>query len=140
MLRIAIDFDGTIVENAYPAIGKPLLFAFETLRELQKRGFILILWTVRTDNLLEEAVEFCRKNGLEFYAVNNNYPEEQFDQTSPRKLDVDIFIDDRNFGGFPGWGAIIEALISDKTELNQKKLLKKYRQPNRIQRFFRTKK
>ena len=47
MLRIAVDFDGTIVEHQYPAIGKELLFAFETLRQLQKQGHQLILWTYR---------------------------------------------------------------------------------------------
>jgi hypothetical protein len=33
-LIIAVDFDGTIVEDAYPKIGNPLMFAFETLRKL----------------------------------------------------------------------------------------------------------
>ena len=81
---IAVDFDGTIVEHKYPAIGKEMLFAFATLKELQKKGHKLILWTIRTGELLEEAVDFCRQNGVEFYAVNKNYPEEVLDQnTSP---------------------------------------------------------
>ena len=65
---IAVDFDGTIVEHKYPAIGKEMLFAFATLKELQKKGHKLILWTIRTGELLEEAVDFCRQNGVEFYA------------------------------------------------------------------------
>ena len=28
-LVIAVDFDGTVVEDAYPGIGKPMIFAFE---------------------------------------------------------------------------------------------------------------
>ncbi len=109
---IAVDFDGTIVEDRYPRIGKPKRFAFETLRELQRRGHLLILWTYRTGKLLEEAVEFCRKNGVEFYAVNANSPDEEFDpQTVSRKILADVYIDDRNFGGFPGWGAVWQALI-----------------------------
>ena len=75
-IKIAVDFDGTIVDHEYPAIGKEKLFAFITLKELQKRGALLIMWTFRTGSELEEAVEYCRQNGIEFYAVNKNYPEE----------------------------------------------------------------
>ncbi len=110
-LRIAVDFDGTIVEHEYPEIGKEKLFAFQTLRELEKRGALLILWTFRTGTELEEAVEYCRKNGLEFYSVNRNYPEEKYDETVSRKIDADIFIDDRNIGGFPGWSEIWQILV-----------------------------
>mgnify|MGYP003245409565 CR=1 FL=1 len=74
---IAVDFDGTIVEHRYPEIGKEIPFAIDTLKMLQKEGHRLILWSVREDELLNEAVEFCRQRGLEFYAVNTNYPEEQ---------------------------------------------------------------
>lgn len=99
-MKIAIDFDGTIVEHAYPAIGKEKLFAFQTLKELQKRGFNLILWTYRTGKELDEAVEYCKNNGIEFYAVNKNYPEEEFNVNISRKIDADIYIDDKNLGGF----------------------------------------
>ncbi|HZM13944.1 MAG TPA: hypothetical protein VFB86_07190, partial [Bacteroidales bacterium] len=94
-MKIAIDFDGTIVEHDYPEIGKEKLFAFITLRELQKRGALLILWTIRTGTELDEAVEYCRVNGIEFYAVNRNYPEEKWVDDTPRKLNADIFIDDK---------------------------------------------
>ncbi len=111
---IAVDFDGTIVEDRYPKIGKPKRFAFDTLKELQRRGHLLILWTYRTGELLDEAVEFCRKNGVEFYAVNANYPDEVFDpDQSSRKILADIYIDDRNLGGFPGWGAVWQMLIGE---------------------------
>ena len=89
-LILAIDFDGTIVEDAYPSIGKPKLFAFETLKRLNKDGHRLILWTYRSDIRLTEAVEFCKKNGLEFYAVNKSFPEEQYDYTRSRKIHADI--------------------------------------------------
>ena len=57
-LKIAVDFDGTIVEHDYPAIGKEKLFAFRTLRELDKLGARLILWTFRAGKELDEAVEY----------------------------------------------------------------------------------
>ena len=61
-LIIAVDFDGTIVDDAYPKIGKTRIFAFETLKRLQEDGHRLILWTYRSDIALEEAVEFCKQN------------------------------------------------------------------------------
>ncbi len=107
---IAIDFDGTIVEDKYPNIGKPMIFAFESLKMLQAEGHRLILWTYRSGKELDEAVEFCRKNGIEFYAVNKNYPEEDHTLEIPRKIKADIFIDDRNIGGFPGWGKVYQII------------------------------
>jgi hypothetical protein len=109
-IKIAIDFDGTIVDHEYPAIGKEKLFAFNTLKELDKMGARLILWTFRCGKELEDAVEFCRNNGVEFYAVNKNYPEEIFDETISRKIDADIYIDDKNIGGFQGWSEIWQML------------------------------
>jgi hypothetical protein len=109
-IKIAVDFDGTIVEHEYPGVGKEKLFAFRTLKELEKNGATLILWTFRAGKELDEAVEYCRKNGLEFYAVNKNYPEEIYDETISRKINADIYIDDRNIGGFPGWSEIWQML------------------------------
>lgn len=104
---IAVDFDGTIAEDAYPKIGRAKMFAFETLRKLQEDGHRLILWTYRHGQTLEDAVEFCRQNGIEFYAINNSFAGEVFDPNkASRKLNADIFIDDRNLGGFPGWGEV----------------------------------
>ncbi len=113
-MKIAVDFDGTIVEHRYPQIGEEKLFAFETLKQLQKLGHLLILWTFRYGKELDEAVEFCKKRGIEFYAVNKSYPEEEFDpETISRKIDAEVFIDDRNVGGFPGWSEIWQMLNPD---------------------------
>jgi hypothetical protein len=113
-MKIAVDFDGTIVEHRYPQIGEEKLFAFETLKQLQKLGHQLVLWTFRHGKELDEAVDFCRKKGIDFYAVNKSYPEEVFDlENFSRKIDVDLFIDDRNVGGFPGWSEIWQMLNPD---------------------------
>jgi len=109
-IKIAVDFDGTIVEHDYPEIGKEKLFAFQTLKELNKMGARLILWTFRTGKELDEAVDYCRKNGVEFYAVNKNYPEEIFDETISRKINADIYIDDKNLGGFHSWSVVWQML------------------------------
>ena len=118
---IAVDFDGTIVEDKYPSIGKPMTFAFDTLKMLQKDGHRLILWTYRSGESLNEAVEFCKKNGIDFYAVNQNFPEEVYSEKIPRKLNADMFIDDRNIGGFPGWGKIYQMIKGGDIPLVKKK-------------------
>ncbi len=118
---LAIDFDGTIVEDAYPKIGKPRLFAFETLKQLQDKGHRLILWTYRSGRKLQEAVDFCVKNGIEFYAVNKSYPEEILDDTISRKIHADIFIDDRNFGDLPDWGQVYQDILNDKPTIPKRK-------------------
>jgi len=110
-LLIAVDFDGTIVEDDYPRVGPAKIFAFDTLLELQRKGHRLILWTYRYGTRLQEAVDFCEKNGLEFYAVNKSYPEEKFDGSISRKVNADVFIDDRNVGGLLGWGEIYQQLL-----------------------------
>ena len=114
---IAVDFDGTIVEHRYPAIGKELPFATDTLKKLIADGHRLILWTVREGRLLEEAVQFCRERGVEFYAVNRDYPEEEkkHNEHFSRKLKADVWIDDRNVGGLPDWGTIYEMITYKRT-------------------------
>lgn len=107
-MNIAVDFDGTIVTHDYPKIGKELPFATATLKKLVQDKHQLILWTVREGELLDEAIEWCRQRGVEFYAINRDYPEEEQDKNNyfSRKLKVDLWIDDRNIGGLPDWGTI----------------------------------
>lgn len=111
---IAVDFDGTIVEHRYPAIGRIRPFAFEALKALQAKQHRLILWTYRSGKELEEAVEFCRSHGIEFYAVNKNYPEEEWNPNDSRKILADLYIDDRNIGGLPSWGEIYNNICPDE--------------------------
>ena len=110
-LIIAVDFDGTIVEDKYPGVGKPKPFALETLKMLQKDGHRLILWTYRHGSKLQDAVKFMEDNDIPPYAVNRSYPEEASHPSDvSRKIHADLFIDDRNFNGFPGWGEIYQNL------------------------------
>jgi len=130
-MKIAVDFDGTIVDHQYPKIGKPKLFAFETLKALQKRGDTLILWTFRSGKELQEAIDYCKQNGIEFYAANKNYPEEIFDDSISRKIEADIYIDDRNIGGFPGWSEIWQMLKPDEYSDDIKKQIKNIPSPKK---------
>lgn len=115
-MTIAVDFDGTIVEHRYPKIGQERPFAIDTLKMLIAERHRLVLWTVREGELLDEAVEYCRQRGVEFYAVNKDYPEEKLtDSNYSRKLKVDLFIDDRNLGGLPDWGTIYRMIKEKKS-------------------------
>ena len=119
-MTIAVDFDGTIVENKYPEIGKELPFAIDTLKMLLNDRHRLILWTCREGELLDAALDWCRERGIEFYAANRDYPEETTDNNPhfTRKLKADLFIDDRNIGGLPDWGTIYK-LIHERKSLEQ---------------------
>lgn len=116
-MTIAIDFDGTVVEHKYPKIGEEIPFATETLKMLIKDGHRLILWSVREGELLQEAVDWCKARGVEFWAINRDYPEEEKEKNNnfSRKLKVDMFIDDRNLGGLPDWGTIYQMVTHHET-------------------------
>mgnify|MGYP006318789247 CR=1 FL=1 len=112
-MLICIDYDGTICEKAFPEVGVPMEGAIETLKDLAAAGHFLILNTCREDEkrraYLSEAVSFMKSHGVEFVSVNQNRPEDEFREKPGRKVYADVYIDDRNFGGFPGWAVIREA-------------------------------
>lgn len=132
---IAVDFDGTIVEHEYPKIGKEKIFATETLRQLINDGHRLILWTVREGELLDEAVDWCRQRGVEFYAVNKDFPEENISKNEQfsRKIKADVWIDDLNIGGLPDWGTIYRIITEKKTlqQVMEEKLLNQLPKPQK---------
>ena len=111
---IAIDFDGTIVSHRYPEIGSEIPFATATIRRLIEEQHQVILWTVRRGKLLQDAVDWCKERGIEFYAVNKSYPEEEPGE-GYAKVNADMFIDDCNLGGLPDWGKIYKMIKEKKT-------------------------
>lgn len=123
-LILAIDYDGTITDHAFPEIGNPMPYAVEVIKELKKQGHKLILWTAREDEVpynintqyLTNAVNWCKERGLEFDAINTGLPEDDWrgEHTLKRKPHVDFFIDDRNIGGFLGWEKIGRILLGDE--------------------------
>ncbi|MDY3062581.1 MAG: hypothetical protein SOW56_00935 [Bacteroidaceae bacterium] len=115
-MLIAVDFDGTIVEHRYPKIGKEIPFAIQTLKQLIQDGHRLILWTIRHGESLQAAVDWCKERGVEFYAINRDYAEQEDAQgdRSP-KVKCDMYIDDRNVGGLPDWGTIYDMITNNLT-------------------------
>lgn len=95
----AFDFDGTLCQEAYPAIGKPNKAMIRYAKKLKQKGHRLILWTCRNGLALENAVAWCREQGIEFDAVNQNLPEilEMFGSDS-RKITADYYVDDKVLG------------------------------------------
>ena len=116
-MTLAVDFDGTIVRHRYPDIGEEIPFAVNTLKMLIQDRHRLILWTVREGELLDDAIEWCRERGIEFYAINRDFPEEDItrNENFTRKLKVDMWIDDRNVGGLPDWGTIYRIINERKS-------------------------
>ena len=100
MTIYAIDFDGTIVEEKFPEIGALKPEAVEFIRHIRQNGDKWILFTLREDKYLEDAVAFLLVNDLIPDAINDNLPEKirQWGN-NPRKISADIYIDDRNMGG-----------------------------------------
>lgn len=117
MATIAVDFDGTIVKHRYPEIGEEIPFATDTLRMLIREHHRLILWTVREGKLLQDAIDWCHERGVDFWAVNRDYPEEEAEKNNhfSRKVKADYFIDDRNIGGLPEWGQIYRIIHEHKS-------------------------
>ena len=93
---IAVDFDGTLCEDKYPFIGRPNTELISVLRNANRFGDKLILWTCRSGRKLSKAVSWCEGYGLSFDAVNENLPEiiERYVGDS-RKIFAEIDIDDR---------------------------------------------
>lgn len=122
-MTIAVDFDGTIVRDMYPKIGAEIPFATATLKMLMQEQHRLILWTVREGECLDEAIAWCKKRGVEFYAVNKDFPEEneETNRAYSRKIKADMFIDDRAVGGLPDWGNIYRMI---KEGLTYEQLIK----------------
>lgn len=101
---VAVDYDGTLtVVDSYPEVGKLNREAVSILVEAKKRGMKIILWTLRTNRYLTEAVSACEAAGLTFDAVNDDLPSarEAWLKANPdcgisRKAAADLYIDDRS--------------------------------------------
>lgn len=92
---IALDFDGTVVTHEYPYIGEDI-GAVPVLKELTAAGHKLVLFTMRSGKLLDDAVGWFERNGIDLYAINEN--PEQKSWTSSVKVHANIYIDDCALG------------------------------------------
>lgn len=92
---IAVDFDGTCVTHEYPNVGRDI-GAAPVLKELDAAGHKLILWTMRHDKGLQDAIDWFTRNGIRLWDANHN-PEQSIWTDSP-KVYAHIYIDDAALG------------------------------------------
>lgn len=109
---IAIDFDGTIAIDRYPEIGLPLPYAKDVINELHDKGHFIIIWTSRSGAHLIDAVNWLMSRGIQFDRINESDPVNKSRYGgNNRKVYADVYIDDHNIGGFPGWQCVRDSLI-----------------------------
>ena len=92
----AVDFDGTLAETRFPKIIGPHKKMIAAIKLLKAQGHKIILWTSRSGEDLEMAVEWCKEQGLIFDSVNEPLPEQLARWgNDTRKIYADVYIDDR---------------------------------------------
>lgn len=107
---VAVDFDGTLsLDSQYPNIGRFNTPLCEALMKLKGIGWSIVLWTCREGKELREAVEWCKTNGLEFDAINENPPEVPF---KSRKVVADMYVDDRAYMPTTAFYKFVDSIIS----------------------------
>lgn len=106
---IAIDFDETLHTGTWPQIGQPKAFAPDTLRRLKEDGHYLIIWTCREGKEQTDAVNWLLEHNIPFDRINDNHPENTRKYgTNARKVNADLYLDDRQLGGLPDWSIILD--------------------------------
>jgi hypothetical protein len=112
-LIIAIDFDGTIVDNIYPEIGKLKPMAKEIINKLYNDGHYIIIWTCRNNShieydLLTDMKYFLEENDIKYHKINKNVDHIKSGDTP--KIYADIYIDDRSLFYIDDWDIIYKEL------------------------------
>lgn len=92
---IAVDFDGTCVTHDYPNIGKDI-GAVPVLKELVENGHKIILYTMRWDKELKEAVQWFESNNIPLFGINENLIQRKW--TKSPKIYAHLYIDDAALG------------------------------------------
>ncbi|HUU87508.1 MAG TPA: hypothetical protein VMX17_07110 [Candidatus Glassbacteria bacterium] len=105
---LAVDYDGTLVENVFPEEGSFKKDVVNKVKEFKDNGAEVILWTCREGASLAEAIGRCYEKDVEFDAVNENSPSElayiekqkaeNGDILAQRKIYADLYIDDKSPG------------------------------------------
>ena len=97
---LVLDFDGTVVKHAYPAVGEDI-GAVPVLRKLVSNGCKLILNTMRSRDsegadTLQPAVDWFAEHDLPLYGINENPTQKEW--TSSPKVYGNLYIDDGALG------------------------------------------
>lgn len=93
-MYIAVDFDGTVVTHEYPYVGKDI-GAVPVLKKLVENNHNIILFTMRDEKELEDAIKWFKDNDIPLFGINDN-PDAKW--SSSRKVFANIYIDDMALG------------------------------------------
>lgn len=106
---IAVDFDGVINASPFPFTGVLVGGAQSAMQQLHDEGHHLIIWTCREGKDQTDAVNFLLEKGIPFDGINcNTRSNIEMYSNDCRKVHADLYIDDRQVGGFPGWDAVLD--------------------------------
>ncbi len=94
-MDICIDFDGTCVTHEFPEVGKDIGAAV-VLKRVVKAGHNLILFTMRSDEHLENAVKWFETNEIPLCGINKNPAQKKW--TNSPKAYGQLYIDDAALG------------------------------------------
>lgn len=121
-LVFCVDFDGTCVFSCFPDVGEDVAGAVSVMKELVAAGYRLILWTCRSDEYLDAAIEWFEERGIPLFGVNEN-PEQAAWSRSPKAY-CNKLIDDcaigvplkfLDGGGFVvDWAGVRKILVDKK--------------------------
>ena len=95
---ISVDFDGCLVTDTFPDISTARVneSLLNRLKDHQKNGGKVILWTCRTGDSLDEACDFLERHDFHPDAVNDNIEEVKLKLNGgPRKVYCHLYIDDK---------------------------------------------
>lgn len=109
---IAVDFDGTIARTTFPEIHGEVPYARSSMQWLRDNGHYLIVWTCRRGRDLLDAVNWMLEHNIPFDRINDECPSQIkiFGKRDYGKVYADVYIDDRNVGGFPGWKEVLKSI------------------------------
>lgn len=95
-LVLGVDFDGTIVEEAFPNIGAIKPRTVDLMKKAIAKGHLVIVWTARSGVAVTEATNFLHENNIPFHYINEN-PEDPWAIRGEqgRKIFCDFYLDDR---------------------------------------------
>jgi len=108
----AVDFDGTIVTQAWPDIGEERKYAIFVMKKLQESGHKIIIWTGRNGKQLSDIMNWFLSKKFFPDAVNANL---FFNSgCNNPKIHADVYIEDKSFPPFTNWVHIYNVFIKNR--------------------------
>lgn len=109
-VTIAVDLDGTILKydgwKGEDHFGDPRSGARKALKELQRRGYLIVINTCRGNTQAVKDVLFGHDLPFDYVNTNPNQPPGTSD-----KIQADVYIDDRAVDGRQSWKAITKETL-----------------------------